>query len=79
MQNVLETMLDAYPKAKVIWAHFGQLRKPALMTHFNATLVEQLLLDHPNLYFELSTGEPNRKYYCSTGNYQEPGILDTVT
>lgn len=74
----LETMLDTYPNAKVIWAHFGQLRKPALMNNFNPALVEQLLIDHPNLYFELSTGAPNRKYFCSTGSYQAPGILDTV-
>lgn len=74
----LEAMLDAYPNAKVIWAHFGQIRKPDKMTQFGPALVEQLLTDHPNLYFELSTGTPNRRYYCSTGSYQEPGILDTV-
>ena len=75
----LETMLNAYPRAKVIWAHFGQLRKPPLMSRFGPALVEQLLTDHPNLYFELSTGEPNRQYYCASGSYDpDNGILDTV-
>lgn len=74
----LETMLDTYPNAKVIWAHFGQLRKPLLMTDFGPALVERLLTDHPNLYFDISTGAPNRLYHCSSGSYNLVGILDTV-
>jgi hypothetical protein len=77
--ETLETMLDAYPAAKVIWAHFGQLRKPPLMTRFGPALLERLLTDHPNLYFDLSTGEPNRRYHCASGSYDPDfGILDTV-
>lgn len=74
----LEAMLAAYPNTKVIWAHFGQLRKPSLMTSFSPSLVEQLLINHPNLYFDISTGEPNRLYHCSNGRYEPVGILDTV-
>jgi hypothetical protein len=71
----LETMLDTYPNAKVIWAHFGQLREPGLMTEFGPVLVERLLTDHPNLYFDLATGHPNRRYPCSQTS---DNPLDTV-
>ena len=74
----LETMLDTYPNAKVIWAHFGQLRKPSLMSDFGPALVGQLLDNHPNLFFYISTGAPNRLYHCSSGSYEQVGILDTV-
>ena len=74
----LEVMLDTYPNSKVIWAHFGQLRKPSLMTSYGPALIEQLLIDHPNLYFDISTGAPNRLYHCSSGSYYSIGILDTV-
>lgn len=75
----LESMLDAYPGAKVIWAHFGQLRKPARMTDFSPALVKRLLRRHKNLYFDLATGKPNRRYYCVDGTHDpDNGILDTV-
>jgi len=75
----LEYMLASYPRAKVIWAHFGQLRNPALMTQFSPAMVERLLTMYPNLYFDLATGNPNRYYYCVTGVHDTSnGILDTV-
>lgn len=49
------------------------------MTQFGPALLERLLTDHPNLYFDISTGQPNRRYYCSGGSYDpDNGILDTV-
>ncbi len=54
----LEGMLAAYPKARVIWAHFGQIRHRERQKHFGPKLVRHLLSTHPNLYFDLSTGHP---------------------
>ncbi len=70
--DALEEMLAAHPKAKVIVAHFGQIRHPEREKRFGPELVKHLLSTYPNLYFDLSTGEPNRRYKC--GNR----VLDTV-
>ncbi|UCE89343.1 MAG: hypothetical protein JSW10_00425, partial [Pseudomonadota bacterium] len=60
------------PKAKVIWAHFGQIRHPEKEKRFAPALVERLLKSYPNLYFDISTGEPGRRYKCGER------VLDTV-
>ena len=70
--DALEKMLKAYPKAKVILAHFGQIRFPEKEKRFGPELVRRLLVSYPNLYFDLATGEPGRRYRC---NDKE---LDTV-
>ena len=69
----LEKMLKAYPKAKVIWSHFGQIRYPERETRFTPDLVRRLLATYPNLYYDISTGHPNRKYKCGSDR-----VLDTV-
>lgn len=69
--DALEEMLAAYPQAKVIVSHFGQLRHPERQKRFGPKLVARLLAAYPNLYFDLSTGEPGRTYRCT-------GVLDTV-
>ena len=69
----LEGMLAAYPKARVIWAHFGQIRHRERQKRFGPKLVRHLLSTHPNLYFDLSTGHPGRHYRC--GSHR---VLDTV-
>jgi hypothetical protein len=61
----LENMLGTYPNAKVIWAHFGQIRKPHLAKSFSPDVVQRLLTTYPNLFFDLATGQPNRSYPCS--------------
>lgn len=61
----LEKMLKAYPKAKVIVAHFGQKRHPDRQTRFTPEYVRHLLTAYPNLYYDISTGEPGRVYKCS--------------
>jgi predicted TIM-barrel fold metal-dependent hydrolase len=68
----LEAMLTLYPKAKVIWAHFGQIRHPEKESKFTPALVRRLLSAYPNLYFDISTGYPGRGYKCNKN------ILDTV-
>lgn len=70
--DALEKMLGAYPKAKVIVAHFGQIRFPAKEERFGPDLVRRLLGAYPNLYYDLSTGPPNRRYKCNDQ------VLDTV-
>lgn len=70
--EALEEMLAAYPKARVILAHFGQIRHPKSETRFGPELIARLLSAYPNLYFDLSTGEPGRRYKC------EDRPLDTV-
>ncbi len=71
--TALQKMLQSYPKAKVIVSHFGQVRHPQKESKFGPKLVEQMLTDYPNLYFDLSTGEPGRVYKC--GDHR---VLDTV-
>lgn len=63
--KALEEMLRAYPKAKVIVAHFGQIRHPEKQKQFGPALVRRLLTTYPNLYYDLSTGHPGRRYACN--------------
>ncbi len=67
----LEEMLETYPKAKVVIALFGQIRHRERQRRFGPQLVRHLLSVYPNLYFDLSTGEPGRRYSCTNE-------LDTV-
>ena len=69
--DALENMLRSYPKANVIISHFGQIRHPERQQRFGAKLIEHLLMTYPNLYFDLSTGEPGSIYKCNH-------VLDTV-
>ncbi|MBC8338935.1 MAG: amidohydrolase family protein [Rhodospirillales bacterium] len=71
--DALEKMLQAYPKAKVIVAHFGQIRHPEKETRFGPELARRLLKTYPNLFYDLSTGYPGRYYQC-----QGSMTLDTV-
>jgi predicted TIM-barrel fold metal-dependent hydrolase len=68
----LETMLAKYPKARVIVAHFGQLRFPEREQRFTPEFVRSLFTKHPNVYYDLSTGTPGRRYACNNN------VLDTV-
>jgi hypothetical protein len=62
--RALEEMLQTYPKAKVIISHFGQIRHPDREQNYGPKLIEHLLTAYPNLYFELSNGEPGHLYKC---------------
>lgn len=61
----LEKMLEQYPNAKVVVAHFGQLRHPEKQRGFTPQRVQSLLKRYPNLHWDLSTGWPNREYRCA--------------
>lgn len=71
--DALEEMLRSYPTANVIVSHFGQIRHPERERRFGPELVKRLLMTYPNLYFDLSTGEPGRFYTCA-----DQRVLDTV-
>ncbi|NQU60319.1 MAG: amidohydrolase family protein [Rhodospirillales bacterium] len=70
--EALEKMLKAHPKAKVVQAHFGQIRHPEREKRFGPDLVRRLLETYPNLYYDISTGWPGRRYKCNNK------VLDTV-
>lgn len=70
--DALERMLKSYPGAKVIVAHFGQIRFPKRQKRFGPPLVRRLLGTYPNLYYDLATGQPGRRYACNGK------VLDTV-
>ena len=61
----LEKMLEQYPNAKVVVAHFGQLRHPEKQKGFTPQRVQSLLKRFHNLHWDLSTGWPNREYRCA--------------
>lgn len=61
----LEEMLTAYPGAKVIIAHFSQIRQPEKETQFTPQRIRRLLSENPNLYYDLSIGGPGRRYACT--------------
>lgn len=74
----LEKMLGEYPKAKVIVAHFSQIRHPEKQQNFTPEYVHHLLSSYPNLYYDLAIGGPNRKYNCAGPDNNEVLIGDTV-
>ncbi len=74
----LETMLKTHPKAKVIVAHFGQVRHPEIQKRFTPETVRHLLSSYPNLYYDLATGQPNRKYKCAGPSNSATLIGDTA-
>lgn len=76
--DALDEMLGAYPKAQVIVAHFGQVRHPERQGNFTPERVRDLLSRHANLFYDLSTGGPNRKYKCSGPNNDRELVGDTV-
>ncbi len=61
----LDRMLGAYPKARVMVAHLGQVRRPEHSKQYSAARLRDLMTRHPNLYFDISTGAPGRIYKCN--------------
>ena len=74
----LEKMLDRHPKARVVIAHFGQLRHPERQKGFTPQKVQSLLSRFPNLHWDLSTGGPNREYRCAGLNNASSLRGDTI-
>ena len=59
----LEAALVAYPRAKIIATHFGQVRRPTRCTQFGPDLVRRLLSTYPNLYYDLAISSPGHVHY----------------
>lgn len=71
----LERMLAKYPKAKVIWCHFGRNRNPLTWTKFTTPdTAREYLKTYPNLYFDLIQSPPGSLY--QTG-YPDGIMYDT--
>ena len=58
----LEAMLARYPRAKVIWCHFAQVRYSTRAVRYNAAYLRGLFAKHPNLYVDTAFGGPNSIY-----------------
>ena len=58
----LEKMLEAYPGAKVIWCHAGQVRYPDRQSAYGPDYLRQTLSRHPNLFCDLALSEPGSRY-----------------
>lgn len=76
--DALEEMLAAYPKAKVIVAHFALLRHPEIQKRFTPEYVRKLLATYPNLYYDLLNTPPNNKYECAGPRNDGVLVGDTV-
>jgi hypothetical protein len=61
----LENMLRQYPKAKVIWCHFAQVRYSERARRFTPAYVDALLKRFPNLYFDTAFGDAQSLYPLS--------------
>lgn len=58
----LEKMLKKYPRAKVIWSHFAQMRYQDRNTIYGPGYVRKLIEKHPNLYFDMAFGLADHIY-----------------
>lgn len=58
----LEAMLAKYPRAKVIWCHFAQVRYADRARNYTPEYVGKLLETYPNLYFDLAFGDYDSIY-----------------
>jgi hypothetical protein len=82
----LDRTLAAFPKARIVVAHFGQLRHPERAKGYSAARIRDLMTRHRNLFYDISTGPPGRTYQCNGGImdvalWQEGGYkgqLDTL-
>lgn len=58
----LEKMLAQYPKAKVIWCHFAQIRYIERASRYSPAYIESLIKRFPNLYFDTAFGSSDSIY-----------------
>lgn len=61
----LESMLQKFPKAKVIWCHIAQVRYAERASSYSPAYVEGLIKRFPNLYFDTAFGDANSVYPLS--------------
>lgn len=70
----LESMLQRYPKAKVIWCHFAQIRYIERASRYTPAYVDGLIGRFPNLYFDTAFGKADSVYPLS--NQRQARIWD---
>lgn len=58
----LEAMLRRYPRAKVIWCHFAQIRYAKRAPRYGAAYLREMFIQHPNLYVDTAFGGPRSVY-----------------
>ncbi|TFH43088.1 MAG: amidohydrolase [Lysobacterales bacterium] len=58
----LESMLQQYPKAKVIWCHIAQIRYIERASRYTPAYVDALIKRFPNLYFDTAFGDAGSVY-----------------
>ena len=78
MTGVQTCASDLYPKARVIQAHFGQIRYPNKQKRFTPDYARHLLTNYPNLFFDISVGEPGRVYDCQGQRVVDTAIWTTT-
>jgi hypothetical protein len=61
----LEKMLAQYPRAKVIWCHFAQIRYSARSSIYSPEYLGNLLDKHKNLNIDIAFGGPKSIYPLS--------------
>lgn len=61
----LETMLERYPKARVIWCHLAQVRYIERASRYTPAYVEALIERFRNLYFDTAFGDSTSVYPLS--------------
>ena len=58
----LERMLTKYPKAKVVWCHFAQIRYSSRSTRYSPAFLSDWLDRFPNLYVDTAFGDSLSTY-----------------
>jgi hypothetical protein len=58
----LESMLERYPGAKLIWCHLGQIRFPDRSKKYDVAYVRSLIERFPGLHFDLGHTGPRNVY-----------------
>lgn len=61
----LESMLERYPQAKVIWCHLAQVRYSERASRYSPDYVDGLIRRFPNLYFDTAFGDASSIYPLS--------------
>jgi len=61
----LESMLQQYPKARVIWCHIAQIRYIERASRYTPAYVDALIKRFPNLYFDTAFGDAGSIYPLS--------------
>lgn len=59
---VLESMLQAYPKARVVWCHVAQIRYLERASRYSAAYLDDLLRRFPGLHCDTAFGDAHSVY-----------------